>query len=81
MAYINDTYLDLQGSYLFAEVQRRVSAFKTQCPEASLIRMGIGDVTKPLVPVVIEAMHRAVDEMADSNTFKMLMRFLLPKQN
>lgn len=70
MAYINDTYLDLQGSYLFAEVQRRVSAFKTQCPEASLIRMGIGDVTKPLVPVVIEAMHRAVDEMADSNTFR-----------
>lgn len=70
MAFINEDYLKLPGSYLFAEIRRRVDAFKEENPEANVIRLGIGDVTKPLVPAVIEAMHKAVDEMAHAETFR-----------
>jgi len=70
MAFINENYIRLQGSYLFAEIARRVDKYKTENPEASIIRLGIGDVTKPLAPAVIEAMHKAVDEMSKAETFR-----------
>lgn len=70
MAFINDNYLKLPGSYLFTEIARRVTSFKNDRPEANVIRLGIGDVTEPLVPTVIEAMHQAVDEMAKAETFR-----------
>ncbi len=70
MAFVNENYLKLPGSYLFAEIARRVSRFKEENPQADVIRLGIGDVTKPLVPAVIEAMHRAVDEMGSQETFR-----------
>lgn len=70
MAFINENYLKLPGSYLFSEIARRVEAYKTANPEADIIRLGIGDVTKPLPEAVIASMHKAVDEMADEKTFK-----------
>ena len=70
MAFINDNYLKLQGRYLFSEIARKVSDFRIANPEAKLIPMGIGDVTKPLTPAVIKAMHLAVDEMASASTFR-----------
>ena len=69
MAYINENYLKLPGNYLFAEVARRVAAFRSEHPDAEIIRLGIGDVTLPLPAVSIEAMHAAVDEMAKKETF------------
>lgn len=70
MIYINENFLKLKAGYLFPEIGRRVRNFKELHPEADVISMGIGDVTEPLAPAVIEAMHRAVDEMADEKTFK-----------
>ncbi|NLP44299.1 MAG: LL-diaminopimelate aminotransferase [Peptococcaceae bacterium] len=70
MALVNENYLKLPGSYLFSEIARRVSQFKEENPQADIIRMGIGDVTRPLVPAVIEAMHKAVDEMGRPETFR-----------
>lgn len=70
MATVNENYLKLPGSYLFAEIGRRVAAFKEAHPEADIIRLGIGDVTQPLPAVCIEAMHKAVDEMASAETFR-----------
>ena len=69
MARINDNYLKLQAGYLFPEISRRVSEFTQDNPEASVIRLGIGDVIKPLVPAVLKAFHQGVDEMAASTTF------------
>ena len=60
MAKINENYQKLPGSYLFAEIARRVAAYSAEHPEKKLIRLGIGDVTLPLAPAVIEAMHKAV---------------------
>ena len=70
MAFLNENYLKLPGSYLFAEIARRVNHFKEENPEADIIRLGIGDVTRPLPQASIEAMHKAVDEMASSDTFR-----------
>ena len=70
MFRINDQFEKLPGSYLFAEIARRVKAYQAENPDADLIRLGIGDVTKPLVPAVIEAMHRAVDEMGTAEGFR-----------
>ena len=70
MAHINDNYLKLKAGYLFPEIGRRVKAFAAAHPDAKIIRLGIGDVTEPLVPAVIAAMHKAVDEMARRETFK-----------
>lgn len=69
MATINDNYLKLPGSYLFAEIVRRVAAYKEANPDADIIRLGIGDVTQPLPQVCIEAMHKAVDDQAKAETF------------
>jgi len=70
MALINENYLRLQGSYLFAEIARRVNEYKAQNPDANIIRLGIGDVTKPLAPAIVEAMHDAVTEMGKEETFR-----------
>jgi LL-diaminopimelate aminotransferase len=70
MAYINENYLKLPGNYLFAEVARRVAAYKDAHPGADIIRLGIGDVTLPLPAASIAAMHAAVDEMAKKETFR-----------
>ena len=69
MARINDNYLKLQAGYLFPEISRRVNEFTTANPAAKVIRLGIGDVTEPLVPAVLKAFHQGVDEMADQSTF------------
>lgn len=70
MFKINDNYLKLPGSYLFSTIGKKVAAFTAENPDKKIIRLGIGDVTLPLAPVVIQAMHKAVDEMADAKTFK-----------
>ena len=70
MASINQNYQKLAGSYLFVEIARRVTAYKEAHPEADIIRLGIGDVTQPLPQASIEAMHKAVDEMAKAETFR-----------
>ncbi len=70
MALINENYLNLPGNYLFAEVARRRDSYIKAHPEAELIRLGIGDVTRALQPAVIKSLHAAVDEMADERTFK-----------
>lgn len=69
MARLNENYLNLNESYLFSEVAKRVNAFQTANPDKSIIRMGIGDVTLPLGDTVIRAMHSAADEMANADTF------------
>jgi LL-diaminopimelate aminotransferase len=72
MAYLNDNYLKLKSGYLFPEIARRVNAFCQANPEAAkrLIRCGIGDVTEPLPPAAIRAMHKAVDEVGQRETFR-----------
>ena len=70
MARINENYLKLQAGYLFPEIGRRVNAFCEANPDANVIKMGIGDVTQPLCPAVISAMHAAVDEMAVKSSFR-----------
>ena len=69
MALINEHYLKLTKNYLFADIAKKVNAFKATHPKADVISLGIGDVTQPLCPAVIEAMHKAVDEMANHDTF------------
>lgn len=70
MATLNENFLKLQKNYLFADIARRVEAYKESHPEAKLIRLGIGDVTRPLPPAVIEALHKATDEMGRAETFR-----------
>ncbi len=70
MARINDHYLKLAAGYLFPEIGRRVRAFVEAHPDADVIRLGIGDVTRPLAPAIIEAFHAGVDELADVASFK-----------
>ena len=70
MALANEHFLKLPGSYLFSEIAKKVNAFKVTHPGKELIRLGIGDVTRPLPPACIKAMHRAVDEMAHAETFR-----------
>jgi LL-diaminopimelate aminotransferase len=69
MIKVNENFLKLQSGYLFPEIGRRVSAFAKANRDAELIKLGIGDVTEPLAPAVIEAMHTAVDEMSRAETF------------
>lgn len=70
MTRINSHYLKLQGSYLFAQIRKKVDAYQEKHPGADIIRLGIGDVTLPLPPSVIKALHAAVDEMANTETFR-----------
>lgn len=69
MALVNEHFLKLQSSYLFSDIAKKVNSFKVTHPKSKIIRMGIGDVTQPLALAVIEAMHKAVDEMAHKETF------------
>ena len=69
MIRINENYLKLKASYLFSDIAKRVAAFQQAHPERDIIKLGIGDVTRALPPACIEALHRAVDEMADDDTF------------
>ena len=70
MALVNIHFLNLQNNYLFADIAKKVNAFKVMHPKADVISLGIGDVTQPLCPAVIEAMHKAVDEMATADGFR-----------
>ncbi len=70
MFKVNDDYLKLPGSYLFSTIGKKVNAFASANPDKKIIRLGIGDVTQPLAPSIISALHGAVDEMADAKTFK-----------
>ena len=69
MVKINDNYLKLPGSYLFSTIAKKVQAFQAANPDKEIIRLGIGDVTLPLAPVVIDTLHGAVDEMSKAETF------------
>ena len=69
MFQINENYQKLPGSYLFSTIAKKVAAFTEANPDKNIIRLGIGDVTQPLAPAVIEAMHKAVDEMGRAETF------------
>ncbi len=70
MAKINENYLKLQAGYLFPEIERRMREYSSANPERNIIKMGIGDVTLPLVPSVIKAFHEGVDEMSRIKTFR-----------
>ena len=70
MATVNENFLMLSNNYLFADIAKKVKAYREAHPDERVISLGIGDVTRPLVPSVIEAMHRAVDEMASGTTFR-----------
>lgn len=70
MVTLNENFLKLQKNYLFADIAQKVNAYKEAHPEAQIIRLGIGDVTRPLVPTVIQALHKAVDEMGSAETFR-----------
>lgn len=70
MALINEHFLKLPGNYLFQDIAKRVKAYKVSHPKKRVVSLGIGDVTRPLCPAVIEAMHKAVEEMATQATFR-----------
>ena len=70
MIRINDNYQKLQGSYLFSTIAKKVGEYSASHPDAKIIRLGIGDVTRPLTPSIIKALHDSVDEMADEKTFR-----------
>lgn len=70
MFKINDNYLKLPGSYLFSTIGRKVNEYAGANPDKKIIRLGIGDVTKPLAPAIIASLHKAVDEMGDAATFR-----------
>ena len=69
MFKVNDNFQKLPGSYLFSTIGKKVNAFQEAHPDKTLIRLGIGDVTQPLAPAIIDAMHKAVDEMGNAETF------------
>lgn len=70
MFKVNDNYLKLPGSYLFSTIAKKVKEYKETNPDKDVISLGIGDVTRPLAPAIIESLHKAVDEMAVKETFK-----------
>ena len=67
MFYINENFLRLQDSYLFSTIAKKVSKFQEENPDKKVIKLGIGDVTKPIVPAVVNAMHKAVDEISTAS--------------
>lgn len=70
MSFINENFLELQDSYLFSTIAKKVAKFTKENPDKKIIKLGIGDVTKPIVPACLEAMHKAVDEMGTAEGFK-----------
>ena len=69
-SYLNTNYDLLPGSYLFSTIAKKISEYQAKKPDADIVRLGIGDVTTPLIPEVIKAMHKAVDEMAEKGSFR-----------
>ena len=69
MFKLNEYYLKLPGSYLFSTIAKKVAAFQESHPDREIIRLGIGDVTQPIAPAIIDALHKAVDEMGHAETF------------
>ena len=69
MPKLNENYLKLENNYLFAEIAHRTAAYSEAHPDKPLIRLGIGDVTKPLSDIVVKALHDAVDDMASAESF------------
>ena len=69
MVTVNKNYLKLPGSYLFSTIAKKVAAYQAANPDVEIVRLGIGDVTQPLVPAIIDALHKSVDEMANAETF------------
>ena len=70
MSYINENFLELQDSYLFSTIAKKVAEYSAQNPDKKIIKLGIGDVTRPIVPACVEAMHKAVDEIGTAEGFK-----------
>ncbi|MDE7456890.1 MAG: LL-diaminopimelate aminotransferase [Prevotella sp.] len=70
MALVNEHFLKLPNNYLFADITKKVNAFRVMNPKADVLSLGIGDVTQPLCPVVVEAIHRAADELATAESFR-----------
>ncbi|GAK35472.1 L,L-diaminopimelate aminotransferase [Bacteroides graminisolvens DSM 19988 = JCM 15093] len=70
MALVNEHFLKLPGSYLFSDIAKKVNTFKVTHPKQDIIRLGIGDVTRPLPQASIEAMHKAVEELTSKGTFR-----------
>ena len=70
MVKVNDNYLKLPGSYLFSTIAKKVAAYTAANPDKKVIRLGIGDVTQPIVPTVIAAAEKALKEMGDASTFR-----------
>ena len=70
MIKVNENFLELQDSYLFSTIAKKVEEFQKNNPDKKIIKLGIGDVTKPIVPCVVEAMEKAVEEMGNQNTFR-----------
>ena len=76
MAQVNEHYQKLRAGYLFPEIKRRTEAFQEERPDAAVIKLGIGDVTLPLAPAVLDALHRAVDEMGTAEGFRAFLEGL-----
>ena len=74
MVTVNKNYLKLPGSYLFSTIAKKVSAYQAANPDVEIVRLGIGDVTQPLAPAIIDALHKSVDEMAHAETFMDMRR-------
>ena len=70
MVTVNKNYLKLPGSYLFSTIAKKVAAYQEANPDVQIVRLGIGDVTQPLAPAIINALHKSVDEMANAETFQ-----------
>ena len=70
MININENFLNLQDSYLFSTIAKKVAEFQKNNPDKKVIKLGIGDVTRPIVPAVMDAMHKAVDELGKPETFR-----------
>ena len=70
MIKINENFLELQESYLFATIAKKVAEYSKENPDKKIIKLGIGDVTRPIPDAVLEAMHKAVDEQSHTETFR-----------
>lgn len=70
MIKINENFLKMQDSYLFSTIAKKVAKYQEENPDKEVIKLGIGDVTRPIVPSAIEAMHKAIDEMAETTGFR-----------
>ena len=70
MIRANEHYNKLKASYLFSDIAKRVQTYQSENPDEKIIRLGIGDVTNPLPPAVVDAFHKGVDEMAAESTFR-----------